>query len=664
MDASFNAFMGDPRIVFVSREVYPFGSAGLGNYVLFTAAALASVAEVTILTTSMHERRYHKLAAAGDPRLPQGVRFEFIAEPSEEEAAGWYGRLHLWSARAYERLVRLYPDGGPELVEFPDYLGEACVTAQAAQTRDSRLRNTLVCVRAYTTSEMCAVLDGHLPDDRDARHLYEVERFALRHADRFLWPGGDVLGAYQAFFGEHRLAPPTRIPHTVTPRADPDLSPDPRGELRFLYVGRLERRKGVQNLVRAATSLPEAGWSLTLVGGDTPTAPLGLSMREQLELMIAGDPRIRLLDRVPRDRLRELYAAADVCISPSLWECWPNTVLESFEQNRPVLATPVGGHLGMVEPGRNGWLTDGTGADPLADRMERLIASAEEPAALSEALAPRRSFERHTDPEPVREAYLALSRERPRGRPAKGRPEAPAPLVSIVVPYHRMERYVEQTLASIAAQTHAPIETIVVNDGSLRHADQILDELAQRYEFSLVTQVNSGLGQARNLGIELSRGRYVLPLDPDDLILPRFVERCVDVLEQRPEVAYVTAWSEYMDDLGRPLGSGGYRPLGNAVAWLERENLAGSAMALFRRRLFDRGLRYSPDLTSYEDWLMFRELHAAGRHGHVIPETLLRYRVRRGSMLRAVALPGRKRLMGELRAHAREAEVAWTPSNA
>jgi hypothetical protein len=155
----------------------------------------------------------------------------------------------------------------------------------------------------------------------------------------------------------------------------------------------------------------------------------------------------------------------------------------------------------------------------------------------------------------------------------------------------------------------------------------------------------------------------VLPLDPDDLILPSFVERCVEVLEQRPEVAYVTAWSEYMDEHGRPLKGGGYRPLGNRVAWLEQENIAGSAMALFRRRLFERGLRYSPDLTSYEDWLMYRQLLAAGQHGHVIPETLLRYRVRPRSMLRAVARPGYKRLIGELRAHAREAEVSWTPSS-
>ena len=221
-DASFSPFMGDPRIVFVSREVYPFDSAGLGNYVLFTAAALASVAEVTIVTSTLHERRYRELAEAGDPRLPEGVRFEFVAEPAPAEAGDWYGALHLWSARAFEALARLHPGGGPDLVEFPDYLGEACVTAQAAQTLDPRLRNTLVCVRAYTSSEMCAVLDGHVPDGRDDRLLFELERFALRHADRFLWPGGGVLATYRGFYGADAIAPAAEVPHTVIPGPEPD----------------------------------------------------------------------------------------------------------------------------------------------------------------------------------------------------------------------------------------------------------------------------------------------------------------------------------------------------------------------------------------------------------------------------------------------------------
>ena len=178
-------------------------------------------------------------------------------------------------------------------------------------------------------------------------------------------------------------------------------------------------------------------------------------MRDQLELMIAGDPRIRLRDRVPREELRALFAGAHVCVSPSLWECWPNTVLEAFEQNRPVLATPVGGHLGMVEPGRNGWLAADTERRRPArpDGADHRLA-AREPVALSASRGPAAQLRAARRP---RAGPRGLPRAEPRRRPRRApKPVARAgspPLVSVVVPYHRMERFVEETLASIAAQT-------------------------------------------------------------------------------------------------------------------------------------------------------------------------------------------------------------------
>jgi glycosyltransferase involved in cell wall biosynthesis len=226
-----------------------------------------------------------------------------------------------------------------------------------------------------------------------------------------------------------------------------------------------------------------------------------------------------------------------------------------------------------------------------------------------------------------------------------------------------MERFVEETLASVQAQTYSSIETIIVNDGSLREEDRVVYGLAERYGAKLVVQPNSGLGSARNFGVVLARGRYVLPVDPDDVLLPSFVERCVRVLEARPELGYVTAWSDFIDEDGHALVAG-YRPLGNTVADLRAENLAGSAMCVIRRRLFERGVRYSRDLTSFEDWLLFSELRRAGIQGHVIPEHLLRYRVRRASMLRGVGHARRARLYGELEAHRREAEVEWMSSSA
>jgi hypothetical protein len=81
---------------------------------------------------------------------------------------------------------------------------------------------------------------------------------------------------------------------------------------------------------------------------------------------------------------------------------------------------------------------------------------------------------------------------------------------------------------------------------------------------------------------------------------------------------------------------------------------------VIRRSLFESGFAYSTDLTSYEDWLLYLDLHHAGHHGAVIPERLIRYRVREESMMRTVGAPRLARLFNELRAHRRELEISWT----
>jgi glycosyltransferase involved in cell wall biosynthesis len=240
------------------------------------------------------------------------------------------------------------------------------------------------------------------------------------------------------------------------------------------------------------------------------------------------------------------------------------------------------------------------------------------------------------------------------------------PLVSVVIPYYRLERYVWETIASAAAQTHPAVEIVIVNDGSLRDEDEVVYGLAEEFEARIVTQVNSGLGAARNFGISQSRGQYVLPLDADDTIAPEFIERCVNALERDPSLAYVTSWVEYMDEGGSTVSDdlGGYMPLGNWSHLIQRNNVAGTCSAVLRRRLFQTGFAYSADLTSYEDWLLYLELHRAGYFGAVIPERLISYRVRDESMMRTVGAPRLARLYEELRAHQREREIAWTAPGA
>jgi glycogen(starch) synthase len=646
-----------PRIAFVSREVAPFGGGGIGTYVSEAARALAPVADVTVITTDAHRSAYERLARAGDP-MPETARFLFAPEPRSWEVGETDGVLSVWSARAFEAVCDAFPDGGPDLVEFPDYLGEGFATAQARICGDPRVARTTICVRAYTTGEMTEVLDGSLGEEWGQSVAHEIERYALAHADHFVWPGGDVLGTYERFFGTGRVAPAVRVRHPLF--AGAERAPEPReadGFLRLLFVGRLERRKGVLDLARALTAIDSDRLRLTFVGGDTMTAPLGQSMRAMLDVMLGGDPRVEFLDQVPRGRLPDLYERHDAVVMPSLWECWPAVGLEALERNRPVLATPTGGLAEIAQPGRSGWLTRETGPEALIEAIEALLERPTDAAELAAAGSPRAVLAELTDADEIRDGYLALAAE---ARPEPARLTSERPLVSIVVPYYRLEEFVEQALRSVAAQTYSRIETIVVNDGSLRERDRLILDLADRYGAKVITQVNSGLGSARNAGIVQSSGRYVMFLDADNVLRPTFIERCVEVLERHPEFAYVTAWARYIDERGESWrgSQGEYRPLGNWTPLVHRRNVAGDAAAVFRRSVFDR-LTYSDELTSFEDWALYREMHERGLIGTVIPKRLLEYRVRATSMLREIGAPNQERIEDEIRARIREEEMEW-----
>src|SRR5438270_11381077 len=113
-----------------------------------------------------------------------------------------------------------------------------------------------------------------------------------------------------------------------------------------------------------------------------------------------------------------------------------------------------------------------------------------------------------------------------------------------------------------------------------------------------------------------------------------------------------------------PAPDDGFQPIGNRSTMIDTDNVAGDAVALMRRSLFDQGFDYSQDLTSYEDWDLYRRLARAGHFGIVVPERLFRYRVRENSMIRQVGFPHTARLREEMAAGMREREVRWAYKSA
>jgi hypothetical protein len=131
----------------------------------------------------------------------------------------------------------------------------------------------------------------------------------------------------------------------------------------------------------------------------------------------------------------------------------------------------------------------------------------------------------------------------------------------------------------------------------------------------VLSQADGGRGAALNFGIMQSRGRYVLPLSPEAVLEPAFVQRCVEVLEADPDLAYVSAWDRDA------------RPIGNWTAIVEEERDLAGVVAVLRRSVFDHH-HFSDEIAHDHEWTLFRALHRAGRHGLVIPEVLHMRRAR------------------------------------
>lgn len=109
--------------------------------------------------------------------------------------------------------------------------------------------------------------------------------------------------------------------------------------------------------------------------------------------------------------------------------------------------------------------------------------------------------------------------------------EKPTFLVSVVVPCFNSGATISRTIASIRSQTHANIETIIVNDDSTdSDTKRVLLALEKQGCRILNHDLNLGLPAARNSGFAASKGDFVLFLDSDDWIEPQTVEKMLDAI--------------------------------------------------------------------------------------------------------------------------------------
>ena len=117
--------------------------------------------------------------------------------------------------------------------------------------------------------------------------------------------------------------------------------------------------------------------------------------------------------------------------------------------------------------------------------------------------------------------------------------------VSVIIPCYNHALYIIDTLESVLNQSYENFECIIIDDGSTDDTKETVENwIIGRKKFKYIFQENLGLSNARNKGISLSCGSFILPLDSDDKISENYLEKCIDVLEssQENKIAYGEAY--------------------------------------------------------------------------------------------------------------------------
>lgn len=121
------------------------------------------------------------------------------------------------------------------------------------------------------------------------------------------------------------------------------------------------------------------------------------------------------------------------------------------------------------------------------------------------------------------------------------------PLISIIVPCYKVEKYLPKCIESIICQTYTNIEIILVDDGSPDNCGKICDDYADKdLRIKVIHKTNGGLSDARNIAIDNTAGEYIVFVDSDDYVAPTHIEELYNmILRHQAEISINTFTTFY-----------------------------------------------------------------------------------------------------------------------
>ena len=211
--------------------------------------------------------------------------------------------------------------------------------------------------------------------------------------------------------------------------------------------------------------------------------------------------------------------------------------------------------------------------------------------------------------------------------------------VSVVIVCGNHASFLAEAMESVVAQTHPGIELIVVDAGSTDRSPAIAQSVVDAHPDARIELLREPASEhaslARNRGVQVAHGEYLLCLDPYDGLPPDFIARCVAALDADPALGF--AYTDCQD-----LASETYHHVRDYdFAALTDRNFLG-ALGLFRRSAWEAAGGFDASLP-YDDWDFWIGCADSGHHGVKVEGTAWHNRMRTNGRRRSDALPELRR---------------------
>jgi GT2 family glycosyltransferase/glycosyltransferase involved in cell wall biosynthesis len=608
------------RVAFVCRDLAHSRLTGPGARAFSTACAMSDAGhDVLLISESLAAHRARALAAGHGPQWTR-VR-------ESRPAHRYFTDQHAHADRVYDTLQRLAGEQPFDVVEFSSAGGEA-LTAVRAKRLLGEFADTALVVRMGAEFEVAA----GMPYEVSLTLENSIDSFArdyvLAHADALLTdtPPRDVESLQARSVG--RRAPFQVAPFVPGPRGVPALRvPEVGAVLTIWHLGELTAESGIDTFLDAAQIVlaHEPLAKFIVAGDDTPSDPFGRSYWESCRRRLSGALRDAVTFVGPlTDARNAVPMAGSQCVIATATADAAGGVVFAMANSCAVVVRDGSAAAAFVEPQVSAAVVPADDAIALATTLLDIIAKPQLAAALSRGGALRVAT--HYQPQQMADSIaLAYASHVPWNSHPSTSPPSADDLVSVVIPLFNQGHFVLGAIESVRTAGYPHVEIVVVDDGSTdQQTIEIFDMLTG---VTKVRQANAGLSAARNAGIAAAAGRYVVPLDSDDLLSEGFLSPAVDALRRNPELGYVAGYLRYFGLLDYTHVPAGYVPHLSLVV-----NTHVRATALFRREALTSIGGYDVELPAFEDWDLHVRLALAGYTSDILPLEGHRYRRHAESM--------------------------------